>query len=88
MCRKGGEKMKLKDEIDKVPWNIKMMIARILLGLNQQEAADKIGTTQAMIWRWESGKSTPREASRKAIARAYKVNYSELFDGLLPKVST
>lgn len=77
--------MVLKNEIEKVPWNIKLLIARTLLGLSQEQAAEKIGTTQKVVWQWESGRSIPREVSRKAIARAYGVNYNELFEGLIPK---
>jgi hypothetical protein len=34
--------MKLKNEVEKAPWNIKLIIARMLLNLTQKEAADKI----------------------------------------------
>ena len=78
--------MKFLDTVERAPWNIKMVISRIIAGLDQQEAADKIGTSQKMVWAWETGKNIPRESSRKAIARAYNVNYKELFEGLLPKV--
>lgn len=78
--------MKFIETVERAPWNIKMIISRTLSGLNQKEAADKIGTTQKMVWAWETGKNIPRESSRKAIARAYGVNYKELFEGLLPKV--
>lgn len=76
--------MKFSEAIEKVPWNVKMVISRTLAGLNQQEAADKIGTTQKMVWAWETGRNIPRESSRKRIAKAYGVNYEELFAGLLP----
>jgi transcriptional regulator with XRE-family HTH domain len=78
--------MKLKNEVEKAPWNIKLIIARMLLNLTQKEAADKIGTSQKMVWIWESGKVMPRERSRRAIASAYGVNYEELFEGLIPKI--
>jgi transcriptional regulator with XRE-family HTH domain len=71
--------------IEKMPWNKKMVVARVLKGLTQKQAAEKIGTTQKMIWMWESGRSIPRKMSMKAIARAYEVNSEELFEGLLPK---
>ncbi len=76
--------MKFLEEIEKVPWNTKIIIARLLTGLNQKEAADKIGTTQKTVWAWETGRNIPRESSRKRIAKAYGVNYEELFAGLLP----
>jgi len=82
---KGGEQMKISESIEKIPWNKRLIIARTIAGLNQKEAADKIGTTQKMVWLWETGKIIPRESSRKRIANAYGVNYEELFDGLLPK---
>lgn len=77
--------MNIKNTIEKMPWNKKMVISRTLAELTQKQAAEKIGTTQKMVWAWETGKITPRESSRKAIARAYGVNYEELFQGLLPK---
>jgi transcriptional regulator with XRE-family HTH domain len=78
--------MKLKNEIDRAPWNVKLIIARMLLNLSQDEAANKIGTTQKSIWMWETGKIIPRETSRRAISNAYGVNYEELFEGLIPKI--
>ena len=76
--------MKFSEAIEKVPWNVKILIARLLTGMNQQEAADKIGTSQKMVWAWETGRNVPRESSRKRVAKAYNVNYEELFEGLLP----
>ena len=77
--------MKFTTMIEQAGWNKKMVIARIMAGLNQQEAAEKIGTSQAMVWAWEKGRNTPRVRSRKAIARAYGVDYKELFAGLMPE---
>jgi putative transcriptional regulator len=82
---KGGERVSIKNAVDKLTWNKKMLIARTLAGLTQKGAAEKIGTTQKMVWAWETGRITPREASRKRIAKVYNVNYEELFQGLLPK---
>jgi len=42
---KGGEQMKISESIEKIPWNKRLIIARTIAGLNQKEAADKIGTT-------------------------------------------
>ena len=49
--------MKFTTIIEQAGWNKKMVIARIMAGLNQQEAAEKIGTTQAMVWAWEKGRN-------------------------------
>lgn len=76
--------MSFANTIEKLPWNKKMIVARTLQGLTQKQAADKIGTTQKMIWMWETGRSSPRKMSQTAIAKAYEVNREELFEGLLP----
>lgn len=77
--------MSIKNAVDKLAWNKKLVIARTLSGLTQKDAAEKIGTSQKMVWAWETGRITPRESSRKRIAKVYAVNYEELFQGLLPK---
>lgn len=77
--------MSIKNAVDKLTWNKKLVIARTLAGLTQKDAAEKIGTTQKMVWSWETGRVTPRESSRKRLAKVYGVNYEELFQGLLPK---
>ncbi len=44
--------------------------ARLQAGLTQKELADKIGTKQTGIARWENGSSSPRVSSLEKIAKA------------------
>lgn len=44
--------------------------ARLDAGLTQQQLADRVGTTQSAIARWESGADTPRLDSLAALLRA------------------
>lgn len=68
------------NNLESLPWNKKLLVARTLLGWTQVEAAERIGTSQKMIWQWETGQVVPRKTSRKAISMTYKVNYEELFN--------
>lgn len=40
---------------------------RMANNLSQREAAVSLGTTQATMWKWESGKATPRAAALERI---------------------
>lgn len=72
--------MTIADRFKQIPWNKKIAALRIMMDLNQQELADKVGTTQRVIYLWESGKSNPRNLSKKAICRALGIEEEELFD--------
>lgn len=67
------------EEFKNADWNMKLVFLRILRGWTQEEAAQKIGTTQKNVWKWEAKKSTPRNMSKKAIAFAYGVQVDEIF---------
>jgi transcriptional regulator with XRE-family HTH domain len=44
--------------------------ARRRAGLSQRELADRVGTTQSAIARWETGRSAPSLASLERLVRA------------------
>ena len=44
--------------------------SRIRSGLSQQELADRVGTTQSAVSRWERGHDEPRLRTLSEIARA------------------
>jgi ribosome-binding protein aMBF1 (putative translation factor) len=44
--------------------------ARLRAHLSQQELADKIGTSQSAVARWERGKSAPSTRTLKRVAKA------------------
>ena len=47
-----------------------MRAARLDAGLTQQQLAERVGTTQSAIARWESGADTPRLDSLAGLLRA------------------
>ncbi len=44
--------------------------ARMRAGLSQAELAERVGTTQSVIARWEGGRSEPSTRSMRRIAKA------------------
>jgi transcriptional regulator with XRE-family HTH domain len=73
------EPLTLHKAIENLPWNKRLEVLRIAFGLTQTEAAELCGTTQKVYWLWESGKSYPRNNSRKAITTAFGVKMDEIF---------
>jgi HTH-type transcriptional regulator/antitoxin HipB len=55
--------------------------ARARAGLSQAELAERLGTTQSVISRWESGRGEPSARSMRKIAEATR---SRLHVALLP----
>ena len=51
---------------------------REALGLTQQQLAEKIHTTQAVISRIENGHTKPRRLTLEAIARALRIRLTRL----------
>lgn len=51
---------------------------RIALGMTQKQLAEAIGTTQAMIARWETGKHTPSGAALLKLTDALYCTMDEL----------
>lgn len=48
-------------------------------GLTQQQLADRMGTTDVTISRWETGKRRPDDDARVAIAEALGIDPLDLF---------
>ena len=61
-------------------WNERMKKLRTSKSLSQYEVAEKCGTTQKTYWMWETGKSYPRNRSRRYIAKAFGVTEKYLFN--------
>jgi len=71
--------MLLAERFESLTWRRKIAILRQMFGLNQQEFADKVGTTQKNVALWETGNTSPRGMSRKAICRALEATETEIF---------
>lgn len=56
--------------------------ARLRMGMTQGELAKKIGTTQSVIARNESGRSLPGLSFVDRVARAYKTNARIVFESM------
>jgi ribosome-binding protein aMBF1 (putative translation factor) len=56
-----------------------IFIARLLNDLSQEELAQKVGTTQSVISRLESGKHTPSLALVKRVAEALGLSAKVIF---------
>ena len=52
---KGGERVSIKNAVDKLTWNKKMLIARTLAGLTQKDAAEKIEQRKRWFGRGKPG---------------------------------
>lgn len=57
-------------------WNLR--IARCRAGLRQRDLAELMGSHQAQIAVWESGKCLPQTASLARLAEALKIDVEEL----------
>lgn len=66
-------------DMDSLPWHKRLLLLRTLKSWSQNEAAKRCGTNQKVFWLWESGKSYPRQNSRKAIAAAFGVKEEDIF---------
>ena len=60
---------------------------REMLGMSQEELAKKVGVTQAAIWLYENGESTPKLAIAIALARALGITVEQLACGSEPNQS-
>lgn len=59
--------------------------ARVNCGMNQQEAAKKIGVSRTTLQSWESFKSFPTVLHLHAIEAAYNVRYDDII--FLPNIT-
>ena len=55
---------------------------RIILGLNQKEFAQKIGTTQQRVSEWECNKVEPTLYNIIAIIKVLNIPFEDLINGL------
>ena len=69
----------MRQMFDELPWYKKMAVLRAAKGWGQREAARVCLTNSKNYWVWEKGKSYPRLASRKAIAKAYELKMKDIF---------
>jgi ribosome-binding protein aMBF1 (putative translation factor) len=56
-----------------------MMQARMQSGLTQEELAKRMGTTQSVIARWESGKTLPSSRTLLRVAEATGTHFRAQF---------
>ena len=56
---------------------------RVNIGLNQEEASEKLGIHASTLKNWEKGKTFPNTAHIEKICDLYKVNYDDII--FLPK---
>lgn len=52
------------------------------LGMTQGELADAIGTSQAQVWRIESGQFNPTAKTLTRLERALDISFSDLYRGI------
>ena len=65
---------------EKLSWNKRIEVLRVMKDWTQLEAANKCFTNQKAFWSWEKGNIYPRKNSRRAIAAAFEVSEDEIFD--------
>lgn len=56
----------------------RIKLARQAAGISQEKLAEKIGTKQSQVWRWESNRAEPRISFLKKITEITGVPLSEL----------
>lgn len=57
---------------------MELKILRIKARMNQAEAAEKVGVTQAALCDWENGKYKPKPASVAKLAELYGVSEARI----------
>lgn len=61
------------------PLKVHIALWREHRGLSQQQLADRLGTTDVTISRWETGKRQPDINAQAAIAEALNIEMADLF---------
>lgn len=61
-----------------MPLGERIKLARQVAGISQEELAEKIGTKQTQVWRWESNRAEPRISFLKKIAEVTGVPLIDL----------
>ncbi|MGL5151136.1 MAG: helix-turn-helix transcriptional regulator [Clostridium sp.] len=69
----------MKEKFEKLQWNEKIRILRIIEGWSQEEASQKCYTHQKAFWAWETGNRYPHKNNRRAIASAFDVEEEFIF---------
>lgn len=62
-----------------LPWYKKIKILRIVNDWEQDEAAEKCGTSKRIYWNWENGVCMPIKNNRRYIAKAFGVPEEDIF---------
>ena len=60
-------------------WGERIVERRLGLGLSQEDLAQRIGTNQQQVSKWENGLQEPRLATKYAIAEALAISADVLF---------
>lgn len=63
-----------------MPLGERIKLARQVAGISQEELAEKIGTKQTQVWRWESNRAEPRISFLKKIAEVTGVPLLTIID--------
>lgn len=63
-----------------MPLGERIKLARQAAGISQEELAEKIGTKQTQVWRWESNRAEPRISFLKKIAEVTGVPLLTIID--------
>lgn len=69
----------MKEMFEELPWYRKIAVLRAAKGWSQKTAGEECLTNAKNYWTWESGRSYPRLASRKAIADAFGLQIEDIF---------
>ena len=65
--------------IEKLPWNKKIKLLRIINDWTQEEAAKMCFVERRAYQLWEKGENMPQN-NRRTIAKIFNVNEREIFD--------
>lgn len=60
-------------------WGARMKQARIAAGLTHRQASVALDVDQSIIWRWETGNTSPTPENQQRIAALYGVAAGDLF---------
>ena len=60
-------------------WAANLRAARKAAGLTQTALAERLGTTQQAVAKWESGRGVPRDETRWRLAEALGVPVTQIF---------
>lgn len=71
--------MNIQSLFTSLSWNQRLEVLRIIKNWSQDQAAQECGTTKKNYWLWESGKTYPRNNSRRAISLAFGIPQEEIF---------